>query len=91
MKALAASWQFWALASAAFAALTAIFGKIGVSQINSDFATLIRTAIILLVIVLGAFYVNTANWHPFIPANTGTFGQRRANFPRASGLAPAKE
>ena len=50
MKALAASWQFWALASAGFAALTAIFGKIGVSQIGSDFATLIRTVVILAVI-----------------------------------------
>jgi len=42
------SWQGWALAAAAFAALTAIFGKIGVQGINSDFATLIRTVVILL-------------------------------------------
>jgi len=41
------SWQFWALLSAAFAALTAIFAKVGVSGINSDMATFIRTAIIL--------------------------------------------
>ncbi|MGV8951096.1 MAG: EamA family transporter [Cypionkella sp.] len=50
MKTLAASWQFWALCSAGFAALTAVFGKVGVAQINSDFATLIRTAVILVVI-----------------------------------------
>ena len=49
MKAILASWQFWALLSAAFAALTAIFGKIGVENINSDFATLIRTVVILAV------------------------------------------
>ncbi len=49
MKAILASWQFWALLSATFAALTAIFGKIGVENINSDFATLIRTVVILAV------------------------------------------
>jgi transporter family protein len=46
------SWQFWALLSAAFAALTAIFAKVGIENINSDFATFIRTVIIL--VVLGA-------------------------------------
>ena len=45
-----ASWQFWALLSAVFAALTAIFAKIGIENINSDFATLIRTVVILVVI-----------------------------------------
>jgi transporter family protein len=48
MKSLAASWQLWALLSAGFAALTAIFAKIGVENINSDYATLIRTVVILL-------------------------------------------
>ena len=37
------SWQLWAVLSAAFAALTAIFAKVGIENINSDFATLIRT------------------------------------------------
>ena len=41
------SWQFWAVLSAAFAALTALFAKIGVEGVNSDMATFIRTAIIL--------------------------------------------
>ena len=41
------SWQFWALLSAIFAALTAIFAKIGIEHINSDFATFLRTIIIL--------------------------------------------
>jgi transporter family protein len=44
------SWLFWALGSAAFAALTAIFAKIGVQAINSDFATLLRTVVIGLVL-----------------------------------------
>lgn len=40
-------WRFFALASAVFAALTAIFGKVGVSSINSNMATFIRTVVIL--------------------------------------------
>lgn len=40
-------WQAWAILSAVFAALTAIFGKVGVENINSDFATFIRTIVIL--------------------------------------------
>ncbi len=48
--AMTASWQFWAIASAAFAALTAIFAKVGVENVNSDYATFIRTIVILIVI-----------------------------------------
>lgn len=44
------SWQFWALASAGFAALTAVFAKVGVAEINPDFATFLRTAIILMIL-----------------------------------------
>jgi bacterial/archaeal transporter family protein len=40
---LFASWLPWALLSAAFAALTAIFAKVGVENVSSDFATLSRT------------------------------------------------
>jgi bacterial/archaeal transporter family protein len=39
MKSFMLSWAFWALVSAAFAALTAIFAKVGIENINSDFAT----------------------------------------------------
>ena len=52
MKALLTSWQAWALGSAIFAALTAIFAKIGITEVNSDFATFIRTVVILLAIAL---------------------------------------
>ena len=44
------TWQFWALLSAIFAALTAIFAKVGVEDIDSDLATLIRTLVIILVL-----------------------------------------
>ncbi len=46
------SWQIFALASAFFAALTAIFGKIGVTGINSNLATFIRTVVIVLITAL---------------------------------------
>ena len=42
-------WKYYALLSAFFAALTAIFAKIGVRDINSDLATAVRTTIILLI------------------------------------------
>lgn len=48
----AANWFSWALLSAVFGALTAIFAKIGIQGIDSDLATLVRTAIILVVLAL---------------------------------------
>lgn len=48
MRVLFQTWPFWAVASAVFAAMTAILAKVGVSGINSDLATLIRTCVILL-------------------------------------------
>jgi transporter family protein len=44
---LSASWLFWAVLSAVFAALTAIFAKVGVENINSDLATFIRTLVVI--------------------------------------------
>ena len=46
------SWQVWAVLSALFAALTAIFAKVGVENVNSDFATFIRTIVILMTLAL---------------------------------------
>ena len=42
------SWQIWAVFSALFAALTAIFAKVGVENINSDLATFIRTVVVIV-------------------------------------------
>lgn len=50
--ALLSSWQVWAVLSAIFAALTAIFAKIGVENIYSDLATLIRTAVVIVTLAL---------------------------------------
>lgn len=57
MKSLLSSWTVWALLSAAFAALTAIFAKVGVEGVGSDFATFIRTLVVvgalLLILTVG--------------------------------------
>lgn len=50
------SWLFWALLSAIFAAMTAIFTKLGVNTINSEFATFIRTCVILILVGGIAFF-----------------------------------
>ncbi len=74
------SWVFWALVSAAFAALTAIFGKIGVANISSDMATLIRTVVILVVIAL--IVASTGQWQPL-----SSIGSKTWLFLCLSGLA----
>ena len=55
-----APWFFWAALSAVFASLTAICAKIGLDGIDSDFATLIRTVVIL--VLLSLFVVATGKW-----------------------------
>jgi transporter family protein len=46
------SWQLWAILSAIFAALTAIFAKVGVENVPSDLATFIRTIVVVCVLAL---------------------------------------
>ena len=65
-------WQFWAVLSAVFAAVTAIFAKVGVDNINPDFATFVRTIIILL--CLAAILTATGQFQSpgSVPARTCT-------------------
>lgn len=56
------SWQFWALLSAGFAALTAIFAKVGIEGVNSNYATFLRT--IVVVMALGALLWATGQFQP---------------------------
>lgn len=59
------NWFIWAVFSAVFAALTAIFAKIGIANVNSDLATLIRTAIIF--VLLCCYVWATKQWsNPFV-------------------------
>jgi transporter family protein len=71
MKHLLLSWQSWAVLSACFAALTAIFAKIGVENVNSDFATFIRTIVILF--VLGAILAATNQFQPLSAISSRTY------------------
>ena len=66
-------WFTWAALSAVFAALTAIFAKMGIQGVDSDLATLVRTAVVLA--VLGLFVVLTGKWsNPLdLPARTWVF------------------
>jgi bacterial/archaeal transporter family protein len=80
MKSVFLSGQLWALLSAVFAALTAIFAKVGVENVNSDFATFVRTIVILM--ALGAILVATRQWQP-----VGSVSGRSYLFLILSGLA----
>jgi bacterial/archaeal transporter family protein len=80
MKQILLSWQFWAVLSAIFAALTAIFAKVGIQDINSDFATFIRTVVIIA--VLGGILTLTNEWQPL-----GSIATKTWVFLTLSGLA----
>lgn len=54
------SWFYWALLSAVFAALTAIFAKVSIQNVDSDLATLIRTVFIL--VILAGFVWFAGKW-----------------------------
>ena len=66
-----ASWLVWALLSAGFAALTAIFAKVGIENINSDLATFIRTAVIL--VVLGGILLLRGLFQPLASISGRTY------------------
>jgi len=76
----ASSWFFWALMSAAFAALTAIFAKVGLEGVDSDLATWVRTMVII--IVLTWFVYLTGKWR-----NPFELSSRTLLFLALSGLA----
>ncbi len=73
MKGLFLYWQFWAVLSAIFAALTAIFAKVGVENINSDFATFVRTIVILIVLSTILFFTNQFQTLKDVSAKSLTF------------------
>ncbi len=73
-------WIYWALASALFAALTAIFAKVGLQGIDSDFATFIRTVVIIIALI--AFLTYSGKWQPF-----GSLTGKNWTFLILSGLA----
>jgi transporter family protein len=91
------SWQFWAVLSAVFAALTAIFAKVGVEDINSDLATMIRTVIVLISLALILFAtgklsdpgpISAKSWIFLLLSGLGTGASWLCYF-RALKLGPA--
>ena len=54
------SWFPWALWASVFAALTAIFAKLGLRDVDADLATLIRTCVLL--VPLGLFVWGAGKW-----------------------------
>ena len=91
------TWQLWAFLSAVFAALTAIFAKIGVEGINSDLATLIRTVVVLITLALILFAtgqfshpgpISTKSWLFLLLSGLGTGASWLCYF-RALKLGPA--
>ena len=91
------SWQLWALLSAVFAALTAIFAKVGVENIGSDLATFIRTVVVLLSFIVlllatGQFTssgpISARTWTFLILSGLGTGASWLCYF-RALKLGPA--
>jgi len=80
MKSIWTAWQTWAVLSAAFAALTAIFAKVGVENVTSDFATFVRTIVILF--AAGAILAIAGTWQP-----PGSISPRSYVFLVLSGLA----
>lgn len=77
---LTSTWWFWALLSAVFAALTAIFAKVGVKEVDSDVATFIRTIVILF--TLGLILVALGKFH-----SPGDLSSKTWLFLVLSGLA----
>ncbi len=71
MKLSLSPWICWALLSAIFAALTAVLAKVGLENIHSDFATFLRT--IVVVIILGCILVFTGQWQPLQDISSKTY------------------
>jgi len=91
------SWQVWAVLSAVFAALTAIFAKVGVADINSDLATFIRTVVVLVALAAVLFAtgqfvapgpISTRSWVFLVLSGLGTGASWLCYF-RALKLGPA--
>lgn len=91
------SWKFWAFLSAIFAALTAIFGKVGVTRIDSNLATWYRTFVIFILlgvfilikrIPIGSIFSDLRTWS-FLSLSAICTGASWVSYYRALQLGPA--
>ena len=91
------TWLFWALLSALFAAATAIFAKLGVAGVDSNFATAVRTSVVVLLawaIALatrsaGSFHVPSLRTWLFLALSGLATGLSWLCYFRALQLGPA--
>lgn len=93
----AISWKLFAFGSAFFAGLTAIFGKLGVEGLNANFATLIRTVVILA--ITAGIVAWRSEWQPlqtlrpqsvgYLVLSAGATGLSWLLYYRALQMAPA--
>ena len=74
------NWLFWSLLSALFAGLTAIFAKVGVDGVDSNLATAVRTAVVLVFASAIAFVTSR-------PAALASWTGKTWTFLLMSGLA----
>lgn len=80
MVTTSSAWIVWALLSAVFAALTAIFAKVGIQGVDSDLATLVRTVVVIVALILFVWF--TGKW-----SNPLNFSAKTWIFLTLSGLA----
>ncbi len=80
MQTLTATWPFWAVLAAIFAALTAILAKLGVAEVPSNLATLIRTLVVVAALLPLIWFTGEA-------AGIGAVSGRSWLFLTLSGLA----
>ena len=74
------SWQAWAVLSAVFAALTAVLAKVGVQEVSADYATFVRTVVVLFALALLLYATGQFR-------STGAVSTRSYVFLGLSGLA----
>ena len=82
------SWLFFALLSALFAALTAVFAKLGLQGLDSDFATFIRTLFIVGIVALWVSFLG--KWQPLaaVGGRAWLFYFQALQLGQASHVAP---
>jgi transporter family protein len=73
-------WLLWAVLAAVFAALTAVLAKVGLEEMDADFAMLLRTVVILAALAL--FVTCARKWEPL-----GGLSRRAVVYLVLSGLA----
>jgi len=73
MQSIGQSWLFWAFLAAFFASMTAILAKVGVAEINSNFATFLRTVVVVVALGLLVWLTGQTESLSTVPGKTAAF------------------